>query len=192
MTVRRLASARSVYRSVPTALTRSTARSHDFARRDPVLSQRLQRGERARRRRFRRAPSAIAARMASSGSCRCGISCVIDGRTELDQVVLHLQRESSRPNPGTRPGGRRIAPELLSANAIAARTISDGIVAGAAFERRDRALVAGPAQPFGGGAAEECVLVGQPAREQRHARRVRDARQRVERRPRALAPARST
>ena len=42
------------------------------------------------------------------------------------------------------------------------------------------------AEPFGGRAAQVRILVGQLRLEERHARRVRQMRQRVERRPRAL------
>src|SRR5262249_62332453 len=60
------------------------------------------------------------------------------------------------------------------------------IVAGAGLERGQFRRVSGPREPFGRSTADEVVLVVQAALEDRDARWMCDARQGIERGPRAL------
>ena len=92
----------------------------------------------------------------------------IDQPSQIGRVALLVKRKGHR-----RPDGL------------------DLVLVDRLHEARDHLVVSGARESFGGGAAHERIFVGEVRLEHRHARGMRDSRERVERRE-APSPCRSS
>ena len=107
-------------------------------------------------------------------------------RPELDQVVLRLLHHVRRVH-GVNDARHVVASQLLERKRHRDADLLGFVGGHAAQHLGAGGGVSGTAQPLGRRTAHLRILVGQPFLEQRDAGRLRQARQRVERRPRAFA-----